>query len=75
MLIIRCSGCRTKLFKYEKIGKGAVLRCYKSRIHKAFAGNIIDGKFQCECGQVIGVDKGAFFRMIKKAFTYSGTKL
>jgi hypothetical protein len=28
----------------------------------------------CLCGKDIGIDKGSHFKMIGKAFTYSGTK-
>jgi hypothetical protein len=31
-------------------------------------------KIQCRCGKDIGIDKGTFYKMIAKAFTYSGTK-
>ena len=27
-----CSGCKTKLFKYHKGGKGALIKCFKQRI-------------------------------------------
>jgi len=29
---------------------------------------------KCSCGNKIGIDKGTFYKMISKAFTYSGTK-
>lgn len=32
LLVIRCAACKNKLWKYDKIGKGEVLRCYKDRI-------------------------------------------
>jgi hypothetical protein len=31
-------------------------------------------KIQCPCGKDIGIDKGPFYKMIAKAFTYKGTK-
>lgn len=31
-------------------------------------------KIQCLCGKDIGIDKGSFYKMDAKAFTYSGTK-
>jgi hypothetical protein len=27
-----------------------------------------------KCGRNIGIDKGTFYKMIDRAFTYSGTK-
>jgi phage FluMu protein Com len=75
MLIIRCSHCKTKLIKYEKIGKGELHKCIKSRIIKNFTvkeGSII----KCpKCGNVIGVDMGNFIKLYKGSFTYSGTKI
>jgi hypothetical protein len=33
---IYCSKCQHALFKYQKGGKGALLKCYKQRISKDF---------------------------------------
>jgi hypothetical protein len=75
MLIIRCSACKTKLWRYDKIGPGEVLRCHKARITKQFAEIVEqDHKICCPCGKEIGIDKGPFYKMIAKAFTSSGTK-
>ena len=75
MLIIRCAACKTKLWKYDKIGPGEVLRCHKARIEKIFSATpAVDHKIFCTCGKEIGIDKGSYYKMIAKAFTYSGTK-
>lgn len=74
MLTLKCAACKRKLWKYEKIGKGAVLRCYKDRITRHYAVQIDGASVQCPCGKVIGVDEGAYIKMIASAFTYSGTK-
>ncbi|HCO12271.1 MAG TPA: hypothetical protein DIT19_03485 [Desulfonauticus sp.] len=74
MLVVRCSGCKKKLFKYYKIGPGEVLRCHKARIKKVYGFVQREGKIYCSCGQVIGLDKGTFYKMVAKGFTYSGTK-
>lgn len=74
MLIIRCSGCKSKLFRYDKIGKGEVLRCHKDRIKKTYCYEQTEYRLLCCCGKEIGIDKGRFFKMDRKAFTYSGTK-
>lgn len=72
MLIIRCSKCKRKLLKYKKIGKGKVLRCWKDRIVEDYT--IKEENFiKCPCGNRIGIDRGAFIKMIQPAFTYSGT--
>lgn len=74
MLILRCSACKKKLWKYDKIGKGEVLRCHKKRIVTMFNSSMRGDKIQCPCGKDIGIDKGSFYKMIAKAFTYSGSK-
>lgn len=74
MLVIRCAACRKKLWKYDKIGPGEVLRCHKDRIRQKYDFIAGDYKIRCLCGKDIGIDKGSFIKMISKAFTYSGTK-
>ena len=75
MLVIKCAGCKNKLWKYDKIGKGEVLRCYKRRIIKFYTKpNKEENKIKCSCGMEIGIDKGSLIKMNRKAFTYSGTK-
>lgn len=75
MLVLRCADCRRKLWRYRKIGPGEVLRCHRDRIEKTWYLKEKDGKVWCQCGNTLGIDKGRFIKMIKKAFTYSGTKL
>lgn len=74
MLTIKCAACKRKLWKYEKIGKGAVLRCYKVRITRHYDVQTDGATVRCLCGKVVGVDEGAYIKMISSAFTYSGTK-
>lgn len=75
MLLIRCAACRTKLWRYDKIGQGEVLRCHKGRIKKMLATCPVKGdKILCPCGKEIGIDKGPYFKMIAKAFTSKGAK-
>lgn len=74
MLTIKCAACKRKLWKYEKIGKGEVLRCYKSRIVREYEYRRNGDKILCVCGAEIGIDKGQHFKMIKKGFVYSGQK-
>jgi len=61
-IIIRCDKCKSKIFKYKKVGRGHILKCYKSRIiedNAAYEGI----KVLCQCGNEIGVDKGRFIKM------------
>ncbi len=74
MLLIKCAGCKSKLFKYEKIGKGQVLVCHKSRIGKIFCLETSGDKVLCKCGVEVAIDKGDHFKMVAKGFTASGTK-
>lgn len=74
MLTIKCAACKRKLWKYDKIGHGAVLRCHKDRITRHYETKQAGHKVQCLCGRDIGIDKGSHIKMISKAFTYTGTK-
>lgn len=74
LLLLKCSACRRKLWKYYKIGQGEVLRCHKERIRKIFVYNEDENKIKCVCGNVLGIDKGSFIKMIAKSFTYRGGK-
>ncbi len=74
MLVLKCAACKRKLWKYDKIGQGEVLRCHKDRMKKVFQFEMSGDKIICTCGKEIGIDKGSFYKMIGKSFTYSGTK-
>lgn len=74
MLTIKCAACKRKLWKYDKIGKGAVLRCHKDRITQTYTFQQQAHKIVCVCGKEIGIDKGKHIKMIGKAFVYSGSK-
>lgn len=74
MLTIKCSACKRKLWKYEKIGKGEVLRCIKDRIEREYKFRQVGDKVFCICGNEVGIDKGSYIKMIKKGFIYSGQK-
>ena len=72
MIIIKCTKCKRKIFKYKKVGKGRILRCYKDRIIKCYS--ILNQEtVQCLCGQLIGVDEGKWIKMKQNAFDLSGT--
>ncbi len=75
MLTIKCAACRRKLWKYEKLGQGEVLRCHKTRISKMYDVHERHGKVWCLCGKVIAIDKETFLGMVKGSFTYAGTKV
>ena len=74
MLTIKCSRCKRKVFRYLKIGKGQVLRCYKSRIVRDFSMHEAS-KVRCRCGNLIGIDEGTRIKMRRNAFFHTGTKV
>ena len=74
MLVIKCAACKRKLWKYDKIGQGEVLRCHKARITKMYKVEQEENRIRCLCGKDIGIDRGSYIKMIGKAFTYRGTK-
>jgi len=74
VLVLKCAACKRKLWKYDKVGYGEVLRCHKDRIIRTYAFTKENNKIKCLCRKDIGIDKGSYIKMIGKAFTYSGTK-
>ena len=59
---IKCPGCKNKVFKYKKVGKGNLLRCWKDKIINDNSQKEGD-KFKCICGKTIGIDKGNYIKM------------
>lgn len=74
MLILKCAACKKKLWRYDKIGQGELLRCHKARIVKIYGCAAGQDKISCRCGRPVGIDKGSYYKMIGKAFTASGSK-
>ena len=76
MLTIKCAKCKSKLFKYKKIGKGRVLRCWKSKITRVYDGEVKGKNFICKnCENIVADIKEDYLDMNSDAFTYSGTKI
>lgn len=74
MLTFKCGACRAKLIRYLKLGPGEVHRCHKERIDKYYKAEPGEGGLYCACGRRVGIDRGGYYTMVKKAVTYSGTK-
>jgi len=74
MLTIKCAKCKAKLFKYQKIGSGSVLKCHKSRVKRVYGLVKNASMYYCTCGNSIGKDGGSYIKMKRAEFTYSGTK-
>jgi len=76
MLTIKCAKCKTKLFKYKKVGQGRVLRCWKSKITRVYEGEVEAKNFVCgNCRNPIAEIKDDHLDMNSDAFTYTGTKI
>ena len=73
MLTIKCAACKSKIFKYQKIGKGSLITCWNSRIMKDYSKRE-NGKIKCSCGKIIGIEIVKGVRMKQGNFTYSGTR-
>jgi hypothetical protein len=53
MLIIHCAACKKKLWRYDKIGLGEVLRCHKDRMVKNYHALTLEQSIHCPCGKLI----------------------
>ena len=75
MLTIKCAKCQAKLFKYNKIGRGKVLRCWKSRIKRLYRVEFQSNRLVCRgCGNEIGKNEVRSIKMKQDNFIYTGTK-
>ena len=73
MLIIKCAGCKRKIFRYVKIGKGKLWHCWKDRIVEDLSNH--DGKnIKCVCGNIIGIDEVKWIKLKQHTFITSGIK-
>jgi hypothetical protein len=73
MITIKCAKCKTKLFRYLKIGKGQVRHLWPSRIQEDLS--IHDGEvIKCPCGNEIGKDEEKYINLKRSAFTHTGRK-
>ncbi|PJE79096.1 hypothetical protein CI610_01940 [invertebrate metagenome] len=79
MLVFKCVKCKKKLWRYEKIGKGDIVRVHKERINRFFQDFHleelpIDARILCECGNSVGNNKGTFISMAKNSYMTTGSK-
>jgi len=73
MMVIKCSKCSSKIFKYVKVGKGRILHCWHERILEDYS--VRDGnKISCRCGNLIGTDEGKGIKMKQHSFKFTGTR-
>jgi hypothetical protein len=63
IMVIRCPGCRKRIFRYLKVGKGRLIRCLKERIREDHS--IRNGpEVLCVCGRRIGRDEGDSIKIL-----------
>jgi len=55
-LTISCKKCGAELYRYQKIGSGKVIVCWKGRIIKDTT-ITKDHNVYCRCGAQIGIDQ------------------
>jgi hypothetical protein len=73
MIIIKCSKCNKKIFKYIKLGRGQLLHFWKDRIIENMSVN--DKKnVRCKCGNFIGINKGDQIKIKKNSIIIKGLK-
>jgi len=73
MIVLKCAKCKSKIFKYIKVGKGKILYCWQERIIENYS--IRDGnEVRCQCGNLVGIDEGKGIKMKQHSFNYSGTR-
>ena len=71
MMVIKCNECKNPIFKYIKMGRGKVWRCWKDRIIED--NSIIEKDFvKCICGNIVGTDKKSHIKMKQNSFFSSG---
>ena len=74
MLTVKCAKCKSRVFKYVKIGQGQLIKCHRDRIAEDNA--VYDGeKVLCpKCGNLIGKVDGPRIRLRRSSFVHTGHK-
>ena len=74
LITVSCSECGREIFRYQKVGKGRLLHCWKQRI--STDNSIHDGDLiKCKCGVAIGRNSGRKINLERGDITSSGTAL
>jgi len=73
MVTVKCARCKSKIFKYLKVGRGRILHCWKGRIIEDYS--VRNGsEIKCQCGNLIGIDEGKWIKMKQRSFICSGAR-
>ncbi len=63
VMTIKCKKCKRKVFKYQKIGKGLIIKAYKPKIRSPNY-QLKHGNLYCQCGHRIATDRGKYYKMM-----------
>ena len=74
MLTLRCAHCKRKLLRYDKVGRGRLLRCHKTRITRVFHAVLEDDRLTCPCGSIVGKDEGGWIAIVQGSVVATGTR-
>lgn len=73
ILLVTCGNCKTDIVRYQKLGKGNVLRMYINRIIESSI-ELTDDCICPNCGKLLGTrvslkkDSKEFYKMIRSTF-------
>ncbi len=70
IIIVRCSRCRAKIFRYLKVGSGKLWHCWKNRILDDYSKRQGDRVLCPKCGSLIGIEKKNYVKLVKGAYRY-----
>jgi hypothetical protein len=65
MLVLKCAACKKKLWRYDKIGPGGVLRCHKDRIIRMYVSIMEDNKLNAPVERI----------SVRRIVSYDGQRL
>ena len=70
VMTIRCSRCNKKVFKYYKKCPGKLWHLWKNNILEDNSKREREKVLCPRCGSIIGIEKKAYIKLIKGAYTY-----
>jgi hypothetical protein len=73
VIVVKCAQCKSKIFKYQKVGKGRIWHCWKDKITQDYSVRD-ENEVKCQCGNLIGIVEGKRIKMKQYSFTCSGAR-
>jgi hypothetical protein len=71
LITVKCVKCKSKVFKYNKIGKGRLMHCWHNRIIEDYSVRNRN-EIKCKCGALIGVYENKWVKMKQSSFACTG---